>query len=150
MRFELKLLHDGLITAEQLVAALERQIEQMPQLGQVAIEEGKLNVNELFSVLRVQADLPQERFGETAIELNLLSREEVAELLLLQSERKRPLHSILVEIGAIPADVVHARLEAYKRGMESGASDRRRMTRSSFVFSHTAAPATEPLLAGCQ
>ncbi|MCA9241323.1 MAG: hypothetical protein KDA37_14030 [Planctomycetales bacterium] len=150
MRFELRLFHEGLISAEQLVSALERQIEQMPKLGQVAIEEGLLTVSELFSVLRVQADLPQERFGETAVELNLLTREEVAALLLLQSDRKRPLHEILIEQGAIPAEIVHSRLEAFKRGMENGGPDRRRVSRSSFVFSHSPATAPEPQLARAQ
>jgi hypothetical protein len=125
MRFGLYLFHKGIITADQLVAAWETQSRNQPQLGQLAIEEGKLSVKDLFRILRVQSDLTRDRLGETAIELGLMTRRDLAELLMLQSDRQRPLQDILVEHQALTAEQAQAELEAFRHSMERGNASRR-------------------------
>ncbi len=125
MRFGMYLFHKGIITAEQLVAALEAQSRDQPQLGQLAIEEGKLSVRDLFMILRVQSDTTQDRLGETAIELGLMTRRDLAELLMLQSDRQRPLQDILVEQQVLSVEQAQAAIEAFRRSMERGNTSRR-------------------------
>lgn len=114
MRFGLYLVRRGLVKPADLVAALEKQQRELPRLGQIAIEEGMLSVREVFQVLHHLGPLAEERFGERAIELGLLKRQEVAELLLIQSERCRPVSEILVERGALTRDQEREAREAHQ------------------------------------
>lgn len=120
MRFGLYLVEEGRITAEQLVAALEAQLSMTPPLGQVALEEGKISVRDLFGVLRVQSDVPHDRFGDVAVELGLLSRGDLAELLMLQSDRQQSLSQILIEQSVLSSEDMEMTLEAFRQRMERG------------------------------
>ncbi len=58
MHFGLYLNKKGTISAEQLVAALEAQLETLPKIGQLAIEEGIISPRDIFDVLRRRANRP--------------------------------------------------------------------------------------------
>jgi hypothetical protein len=118
MKFCLYLKNKGVITAEQLVAALELQHEKLTPIGQLAIEEGVLSARNVFKVLRCQSDLPHERFGEVAVELGLMTSDQLERLLALQASRKPSLLEILVRQGALSVARADAELVAYRRGME--------------------------------
>ena len=61
-----------------------------------------MSMAQVFEVLKEQADNPKS-FGQIAIEMNFLSQEELCHLLLVQSNRERPLSEILVEMGRVAA-----------------------------------------------
>ncbi len=100
MYFELELVRQGLISAEQLVAAIERQMQSRPPLGRLAIEHRKMTMTQVFETLREQVNSPRP-FGRLAVDLGFLSNEELAVLLMAQRDRETPLSDILVESGAI-------------------------------------------------
>jgi hypothetical protein len=118
MQFGLYLHKKGIITAPQLVAALEVQHKQLVRIGQLAIEEGVLSPRQVFQVLQSQADSPHERFGELALGLGLMTRDQLQHLLVLQMDRKRPLGEILIQQHAISPVVAAEELAAYRREME--------------------------------
>ncbi|MEM6329597.1 MAG: hypothetical protein AAF790_05045 [Planctomycetota bacterium] len=118
MKFGLYLLRRNIITAEQLVAALEKQQEDLPPLGQLAIETGRMSVRDVFRTLRVQAETAKEPFGKLAIGMGLLSRADVAELLLLQSDRRATLDKALAAIGAFTPREGAEHLDAFRRECE--------------------------------
>ena len=91
MHFGLYLKNKGIISADQLVAALEAQLETLPRIGQLALEEGIISPRDIFDVLRAQRESPDERFGDLAIEMGLMTRNELMRLLMIQADRKRPL-----------------------------------------------------------
>ncbi|MEM6655643.1 MAG: hypothetical protein AAF596_07570 [Planctomycetota bacterium] len=124
MRFGVYLMRRGVITANQFVEALQEQLDQQPPMGQLAIEEGALSVREVFDVLRSQSDSTAGRFGDAAMELGLLARQQVAELLLLQADRVPPLEEVLVKIGILDQDTVVAELAAFRCDMESNGAQR--------------------------
>src|SRR5262245_15953135 len=64
MHFGLHLKKKGIITAEQLVSAIETQLATVPRIGQLALEEGILMPRDIFDVLRAQSESPDVRFGE--------------------------------------------------------------------------------------
>ncbi len=101
MHFGLYLQKQGIISAEQLVAAIAEQFHTRVPIGQLALEEGILSARDIFTVLRSQSDSPNERFGEVAIELGMMSRPQLIHLLMLQADRQRPISEILVRQGAI-------------------------------------------------
>ncbi|MEX2168046.1 MAG: hypothetical protein WD851_01935 [Pirellulales bacterium] len=118
MKFGLFLTRSGVIAPEQFISVLQKQQEDLVPLGQLAIEEGKLTVQDVFKVLRVQTDLPHDRFGETAVELGLLDKRDIAELLMVQSGRCQPFSTLLVEMGFLTSEQVDRELLAYRRGLE--------------------------------
>src|SRR3954470_22318611 len=91
MHFGLYLKKKGIISAEQLVDALESQLATMPRIGQLALEEGIISPRDIFDVLLAQSNSPNEMFGELAIQMGLMTRNELMRLLMVQADRRRPL-----------------------------------------------------------
>jgi hypothetical protein len=118
MKFALYLKSKGVISAEQLVAALEIQQDRLPPIGQLAIEENLLTPREVFHVLCSQSDAPGERFGDTAIDLGLMTQSQLHWLLAIQLERREPLEAILVEQRTLSQYQMVEELTAYRREME--------------------------------
>jgi hypothetical protein len=119
MKFALYLKNKGVITAEQLVAALEVQQAKKVSIGQLAIEEGVLTARQVFTVLCSQSDTPHERFGEAAIDLGLMTRDQLLRLLAVQTDRKLLLREILIQQRAITPAQAEEELAEFRRVMES-------------------------------
>ncbi len=120
MRFGMYLYKNRLISAEQLVAALELQDERTVPLGVIAMEQGNLAIRDVLSILRVQSDLPSDRFGDIAIDLGLMTKRDLAELLMIQSNRRVPVGECLVELGILDQEQLDKALAAYRRDRERG------------------------------
>jgi len=118
MKFGLYLKNKGVITAEQLVSAIECQHNRMPPLGQLAMEAGILSPREVFSVLRCQSDIPHERFGEVAVALGVMTPAQLQRLLMIQWERKPDVGEVLVNQGVLSQAQADAELAAYRQAME--------------------------------
>ena len=115
MHFGLYLKRKGIITAEQLVAALDEQLNNLVPIGQLALEEGTLSARDIFEVLRAQSDSPCERFGELAVEMGMMTRDDLMRLLMLQADRRRPITDILMEQGVLSEQKAAAEMAAYRR-----------------------------------
>jgi hypothetical protein len=114
MHFGLYLQKKAVVSAEQLVAALEEQMRTLVPIGQIALEEGKLSARDIFNILRAQNSAPNIRFGDLAIEMGLLSRNDVMFLLMVQSDRKKPIADILVGQGVLSRERLETELAAYR------------------------------------
>jgi hypothetical protein len=101
MHFGLYLKKKGVISAEQLVAAAEIQLSSLTRIGQLALEESILSPRDIFDVLRAQGELPNQRFGDIAIEMGLMTRDDLMRLLMIQTDRRRPIGEILVSQGVL-------------------------------------------------
>lgn len=116
MWFEIHLYKSGLISGDQLAAAIEEQISTAPQLGQLAILSKRMSIKQLFEVLHRQSE-SLKPFGEVAIELGFLSKTDVAELLLEQQEASGDLTEILIDSELITRHAVEAaKTITYRRG----------------------------------
>jgi hypothetical protein len=115
MQFGLYLKNKGVITAEQLVAALEEQLGSLVPIGQLALEENVLSPRDIFAVLQAQSDSPNVRFGDLAVEMGLMTRSDLMRLLMIQADRKRPITEILVGQGALTAHKAASEMTAYRR-----------------------------------
>jgi len=65
-------------------------------------------------VLNYQLVHRGKRFGEIAIELELLTDEDVEHVLKWQRESRPPLGEMLVEVGALARDTMLAELRTYQ------------------------------------
>ena len=119
MHFGLHLKNKGIITAEQLLNALELQLNTLVPIGQLALEEGIISPREIFDVLRAQREAPNVRFGELAIEMGLMNRDELMRLLMLQSDRKRAVADILVMQGAVTPAQANSEMAEFRQVMAS-------------------------------
>lgn len=118
MKFGLYLKKKGLITAEELVAAIDYQHGRMPPIGQLAMEEGVLSARQVFKILRCQSGIPHERFGEVAVGMGMMKPAELQRLLMIQWERKPQLAEVLVRLRILSHARVEAELTAYREAME--------------------------------
>ena len=117
MHFGLYLKKKGIISAEQLVAALDEQMSTLVPIGQLALEEGVLSARNIFTVLHAQSDSPTERFGELAIEMGMMTRDELMRLLMIQADRRRPIVEILVGQGVLTERQAAAEMAAYRHSL---------------------------------
>jgi len=115
MHFGLQLKKRGVISAEQLVEALELQLSTLVPIGQLALEEGMLAPRDIFNILRAQSDAPNLRFGDMAVEMGLMMRDGVIGLLVVESDRIRPIADILVGQGVLTSQQLETELAAYRR-----------------------------------
>jgi hypothetical protein len=114
MQFGLYLVKHRVITSEDFVKAIEYQLASRPLLGALAIEMGTLSVNEVFQVLRTQADDPTEMFGELAVNASMLTEDELSDLLYRQASRAQPIASIVVALGLVSAEDVQQHFIDYR------------------------------------
>jgi hypothetical protein len=117
MHFGLYLKNKRIITADQLVGALEVQMNNLVPIGQLALEEGILSARDIFDVLRAQKDSPTERFGDLAVEMGLMTRDDVMRLLMIQADRKTSIAEILVNRGVLSKPQVTRELAAYRESL---------------------------------
>ena len=117
MHFGLYLKKKGVITAEQLVAAAEVQLASLTRIGQLALEESILSPRDIFEVLQAQSASPNERFGELAIEMGLMTRDELMRLLMIQADRRRTIADILVFQRVLTRQQVAAEMSEYRRSI---------------------------------
>jgi hypothetical protein len=115
MHFGLYLKRKGRITASQLVDAIEAQHAKLVPIGQLALEEGILSARNIFDVLQEQGKHPHIRFGELAIEMGLMTRDDLMRLLMIQADRKRPIADLLVMHGVLTREQVASELADYRR-----------------------------------
>lgn len=115
MHFGLYLKHKGVISADQLVEALEAQLATLPRIGQLALEEGIMAPRGIFDVLRAQSESPNERFGEIAIGLGLMTRDDLMRLLMIQADRKRSVADMLVTLGILTEQQAEEEMTQYRR-----------------------------------
>ncbi|HEX4414266.1 MAG TPA: hypothetical protein VH107_11605 [Lacipirellulaceae bacterium] len=117
MHFGLYLKKKGVISAEQLVSAAEVQFASLTRIGQLALEESILSPRDIFDVLRAQSASPNQRFGDLAIELGLMTRDELVRLLMIQADRRRTIADILVSQGVLTRQQVAAEVSEYRRSI---------------------------------
>jgi hypothetical protein len=118
MWFELNLIQKGLVTVEQMLAAVKRQQTGRIPLGRLAIEHGEMTMAQVFEVLEEQADNPKS-FGQLAIAMNFLDEDELGHLLLIQSMQEQPLGDILVEMGCLSREQLEFESSSLRRTLTS-------------------------------
>lgn len=118
MQFGVYLVENGVITCDEFFEAVKLQLRTRPQLGGLAIERRKLNVRQVFDVLRQQCDSPEELFGDLAVQRGYLTKDELADLIHEQLRRVTPIREILVEMDLLSAEAVEHHYRDFRRTME--------------------------------
>jgi hypothetical protein len=113
MDFRFHLIRRGLITADEFVDATERQAESRPTLGELALRNRKLSMQQVFAVLAAQVDSPKP-FGRLAVEMGFLSDAERLSLLGKQVDLCPAFADVLVDQHVLDPDTVRRELQMYR------------------------------------
>jgi hypothetical protein len=120
MQFAMYLVDNGVLTCEEFYEASKLQMHSRPQLGALAIETRRLTVKQVFSVLSLQCDEPNTKFGELAVRLGYLTDDDLAQLLAEQEGRAKPLIDLLVDNEFLSAEVAEQHYAEYRRCLQAG------------------------------
>ncbi|MGH8076912.1 MAG: chemotaxis protein CheX [Lysobacter sp.] len=105
------LLEQGLINKDQLLAALEIQRASNPMLGELAQAHGMLDAAQA-QMINTRQRSEDKRFGDIAQSLGLLSAAQVDELLAQQKSQRKLFGEILVEQNMLSREQVEQALQA--------------------------------------
>lgn len=107
------LLERGLVTPEQLVAAIELQETRNVKIGAYAVRKGLLSEAQADQIAELQRTTDR-RFGELAIERGCLTAAQLDELVTMQQNDHLYLGGALVVLGYLDKGTVEAELAAFK------------------------------------
>ena len=105
MQIYFDLVDGGHISADQLMAAMRRQVSLRHPIGQLAVENEMMRMGEVFDVL-AQQRTSREPFGQLAMRMGYLSREQLGELILQQLDGVPTVTEILVRQGCVSQETI--------------------------------------------
>jgi hypothetical protein len=107
------LLYDGKIDLYELELALNFQKQKHVALGVLAVQEKFIDSSQLCTVLDYQRHRRKEIFGEVAIELGFLSKDDVDTLLDMQEKSHIQIGEVLVLFGALTREDMEEELKEF-------------------------------------
>jgi len=111
------LLERGVITAPQLLAAIEAQRASNPLLGELAVARGLLDDAQARRINQRQR-VEDRRFGDIALEMGVLDQAQLDELLDAQKAGRRMIGQVLVDQGVIDAARLEQELALHRAGQD--------------------------------
>ncbi|MDH5542611.1 MAG: hypothetical protein OEY64_06570 [Nitrospinota bacterium] len=100
MRFGEFLISKNLVTEQQVNEALDIQRHSKLPLGKIAVMHGFISKVDNLKLL-LEQNRTNKRYGDLAIEHNLLTNEQINEILVAQQAEMIPMGKALIEIKAI-------------------------------------------------
>lgn len=107
------LVYEGKIDAYELELALYYQKQKHLAIGVLAVQEKFLNDRQLCVVLDYQRLRGKGLFGEIAIELGFLSKDDVDSILEMQKRKHIRIGEVLVLFGAVTREEMEEALEEF-------------------------------------
>ena len=114
------LVEKEIISNDDYVAAVEKQLTIRVKLGTIAIAEGLLTEDEVETINKLQMQYDK-RFGDIAVEKGLLDDAEVGKLLKKQGNPYLQFIEALSEVTGLTAAVLDKTLNTFQK--EKGFSD---------------------------
>lgn len=111
------LYYKGAISQKDLITALMWQSGQRPRIGSLAQKWGWLSDEDMKKILTYKG--PFARFGEKALKLGVLTREQVQSLLWFQRSSQQKIGDYFVEQGLVSAEELQSFLEDFEKHNKS-------------------------------
>ncbi len=111
------LLERGVITAPQLLAAIEAQRASNPLLGELAVRQGLLDEAQARRINERQR-VEDRRFGDIALDMGVLDQAQLDALLEAQKTQRKMLGQVLLEQGVLDAQRLDAELALHRASQE--------------------------------
>ena len=107
------LISRNVVNVEMVRKAIHLQKSKAILIGELAIQEGILSIDQVFNILEKRLE-EQKFFCQIAIELGYMTKTDANNLLKLQKKRLPPLGDILLKIKAIGHDELERELRFFK------------------------------------
>ena len=117
MHFSQYLLENNIVSEESMQKALLEQRTVRPTVGQLAMDRKWITRQGIFKILIVQNDPHKtgKRFGEIAVDLDLLIMSQVEELVLAQNHPSNFIGEILVKQDALSVSSLIKALSGFNK-----------------------------------
>lgn len=109
----------ALVTREQADSLRKQAMSAQVPLGRILLQQHIMDVRQVMQVLYLQADEPDVRFGELAIRLGFLTREQLQRALREQRIQAQHPAEVLRDRGILMADELLDALITYVKRMEA-------------------------------
>jgi CheY-specific phosphatase CheX len=116
------LLAQNLLTARQLLAAVDYQDAHNLRLGEYAVRKGYLSLEDSNRIHRLQTT-KDVQFGTAAVELGLLTEEQLHELLRAQKNDHLYLGDVIVRLGFMTPDAMKTALDQHRNEQRGADGD---------------------------
>ena len=107
------LISRNVVNVEMVRKAIHLQKSKAILIGELAIQEGILSIDQVFNILEKRLE-EQKFFCQIAVELGYMTKTNANNLLKLQKKRLPPLGDILLKIKAIGHDELERELRFFK------------------------------------
>ena len=107
------LISRNVVNVEMVRKAINLQKSKAILIGELAIQEGILSIDQVFNILEKRLE-EQKFFCQIAVELGYMTKTNANNLLKLQKKRLPPLGDILLKIKAIGHDELERELRFFK------------------------------------
>lgn len=91
------LVKEGLLSEQTAREVLQASAASSPAIGKLLLDHGLLDLRQLMHVVSLQADAPQRRFGELAVDLGYVKQHDLLEILRVQAVLRRHPAELLLE-----------------------------------------------------
>ena len=112
------LISRNVVNVEMVRKAINLQKGKAILIGELAIQEGILSLDQVFNILEKRLE-EQKFFCQIAVELGYMTKTNANNLLKLQKKRLPPLGDILLKIKAIGHDELERELRFFKEVYKS-------------------------------
>ncbi|MBN1949563.1 MAG: chemotaxis protein CheX [Bacteroidales bacterium] len=106
------LLEKGLITADQLLKAINYQRNMISKIGEIGIRINYLNENQVAHINSYQRKVDI-KFGELAVAMNYLTDEQLTEILTIQKNNHIYLGEAIVILGYVSSEIMEQELKLF-------------------------------------
>ena len=142
LKFGIYLVEQRIISPEQFCGLVKIQQESMMTLASVAIRKNALTIRQVSTVLDLHTESPEKLFGDIALELDLIDRATLNQLLHAQQATCPSVRQLLIECGLLTTRQTRVLFTHFEKNVARMATDVARAQPAENVT--TATPAAKP------
>ena len=119
IRFGIFLVENKYITANQFVSLVKKQLENREAIGQTAMRNGLMDVEQVYQTLSLQSKKENLSFGKAAIQLGFLTPTQYSQLLVAQAKNDVDIKELIIGNGWISRSRLNQLLKQFRLGSSS-------------------------------
>ena len=116
IRFGIFLVENKYITANQFVSLVKKQLEKREAIGQTAMRNGLMDVEQVYQTLSLQSKKEYLSFGKAAIQLGFLTTTQYSQLLVAQAKNDVDIKELIIGNGWISRSRLKQLLKQFRMG----------------------------------
>ncbi len=142
LKFGIYLVEQRIISPEQFCGLVKIQQESMMTLASIAIRKNMLTIRQVSTILDLNKENPEKLFGDIALELNLIDRASLNQLLHAQQRTCPSIRQLTIECGLLTARQTRVLFTHFEKNVARMASD---VARAKAAGDRPAATETQPV-----